>query len=229
MQFCRHCNDNGGVTDLKEPGLRERKRVATRRAIERATVELSLKKGYENVTVDEIAVAAEVSPRTFFNYFPSKEAAVIGHAPDGPDPERIEAFLAAPATQPVLDGILDLLSSFIDSKSDEEARATHRLQEMRMRLMRENPQLFRQRMESMEDVTNKMIEVVSKRLVVLDPALESDATTLRERARLVVFVSFAGLRNAWATWTERGGAGRLTECLERSFEQLHQLSSQVNV
>jgi AcrR family transcriptional regulator len=217
------------VTDVKEPGLRERKRVATRLAIERAALDLSLEKGYENVTVDEIADAADVSPRTFFNYFPSKEAAVIGHAPEGPDPEKIEAFLEAPAKQPILDGIRDLLASFLDAKSDEDARATHQLQETRMQLMLQNPHLFRQRMETMEDATNKMIEVVSKRLVVLDPALDSDPTTLRERARLVVFVSFAGMRNAWATWAERGGSGRLTECLERSFEQLHQLSSQVNV
>ncbi|GAA4175094.1 TetR family transcriptional regulator [Gryllotalpicola koreensis] len=217
------------MTDVKEPGLRERKRVATRLAIERAALDLSLDKGYENVTVDEIADAADVSPRTFFNYFPSKEAAVIGHAPEGPDPEKIEAFLEASAKQPILDGIRDLLSSFLDAKSDEDARATHQLQETRMRLMLQNPHLFRQRMETMEDATKKMIEVVSKRLLVLDPALESDPTTLRERARLVVFVSFAGVRNAWASWAERGGSGRLTECLERSFEQLHQLSSQVNV
>jgi AcrR family transcriptional regulator len=217
------------VTDLKEPGLRERKRVATRQAIERAALQLSLDKGYENVTVDEIAETADVSPRTFFNYFPSKEAAVVGHAPEGPGADKIEAFLSAPAERSILDGIRDLLATFLDAKSDEDTRAAHELQEQRMRLMLRHPHLFRQRMENMEELTNQMIELVSKRLVVLDPALENDPVTLRERARLVVFVSFAGVRNAWASWADRGGKGRLTECVNHSFEQLHMLSSQVNV
>lgn len=229
VQVCRHCNYDGGVTDLKEPGLRERKRVATRRAIEQAAVDLSLGKGYENVTIDEIAEAADISPRTFFNYFPSKEAAVIGHAPDGPEPEKVEAFLSAPPAESVLDGIRALLAGFIDAKSDEETRATHELQEQRMRVMLRHPHLFRQRMETMEDLTNQMIELVSKRLVVLDPALEGDAAALRERARLVVYVSFAGMRNAWASWAERGGKGRLAACVDQSFEQLRLLSAQVNV
>ncbi|GAA4166052.1 TetR/AcrR family transcriptional regulator [Gryllotalpicola daejeonensis] len=217
------------MTDLKEPGLRERKRVATRHAIERAALDLSLDKGYENVTIDEIAESADVSPRTFFNYFPSKEAAVVGHGPHGPDPDEIEAFLSASADQPILDGIRNLLATVIDSKSDEQTRAAHELQEQRMLLMLRHPQLFRLRMETMEELTGKMIELVSRRLVVLDPALGADPAELRERARLVVFVSFAGLRNAWASWVDAGGKGRLAECVQRSFEQLHQLSSQVNV
>jgi AcrR family transcriptional regulator len=217
------------VTDVKEPGLRERKRVATRLAIERAALGLSLEKGYEHVTVDEIAETAEVSPRTFFNYFPSKEAAVVGHAPDGPEPEKIEAFLAAPADRSILDGIRDLMVAFLDGKSDEDTRVAHELQEQRMHVMLRHPHLFRQRMENMEELTNEIIDIVSKRLLVLDPALDGESALLRERARLVVLVSFAGVRNAWASWAERGGTGRLTECVERSFEQLHQLSSQVNV
>jgi AcrR family transcriptional regulator len=229
VQVCRDCNDNGIVTDLKEPGLRERKRTATRQSIERAAIELSLDKGYDNVTVDEIAEQADVSPRTFFNYFPSKEAAVVGHAPEGPEPEEVAAFLAAPADEPILDGIRSLLASVIDSKSDEATRAAHELQERRMQLMLRYPQLFRQRMESMDELVEQMIELVSKRLLTLDPALGDEGAELRDRARLVVLVSFAGMRHAWGTWVERGGQGRLGECVKRSFEQLHLLSSQVNV
>jgi AcrR family transcriptional regulator len=217
------------VTDLREPGLRERKRVATRFAIEQAALELSLDKGYDHVTVDEIAEAADVSPRTFFNYFPSKEAAVVGHAPEGPSPEKVAAFLAAPAEQSILDGIRTMLSSLFEAKSDEHTRAVHELQERRIQLMLRHPHLFRQRMENMDEIANQMIELVSKRLVVLDPALESDEATLRERARLVVLVSFAGMRNAWASWVDHGGEGRLIECVDRSFEQLRALTSQVNV
>ncbi|HEY0248380.1 MAG TPA: TetR family transcriptional regulator [Gryllotalpicola sp.] len=216
------------MTDLKEPGLRERKRTATRHAIERAAIGLSLEKGYDNVTVDEIAEGADVSPRTFFNYFPSKEAAVLGHGPEGPEPDKIEDFLGAGPERPILDGIRVLLAAFIDNKSNEDTRAAHELQELRMQLMLRHPALFRQRMENMEELSNQMIELVSKRLLVLDPALADDATLLRERARLVVFVSFAGMRNAWASWADRGGEGRLAECVKRSFDQLHELA-RVNV
>ena len=122
-----------------------------------------------------------------------------------------------------------MLASFIEAKSDEQTRSIHELQERRMQLMLRHPNLFRQRMEGMEELTNQMIELVGKRLQRLDPGLEAGSAELRERARLVVLMSFAGMRHAWATWAERGGEGRLAECVKRSFDQLHLLSSQVNV
>lgn len=53
--------------------LRSRKRLATRRAISRVADRLFLERGFENVTVDEIAAAADVGRMTVFNYFPRKE------------------------------------------------------------------------------------------------------------------------------------------------------------
>src|SRR3954470_14712623 len=59
-------------------GLRERKRRATRAQLERAAVLLVQEVGLEHATVDAICAAVPVSPRTFFNYFESKEDAVLG-------------------------------------------------------------------------------------------------------------------------------------------------------
>ncbi|MBU3705585.1 MAG: TetR family transcriptional regulator [Mycobacterium sp.] len=66
--------DRNGVAAL---GLRERKKQRTRATIVEVAARLCAQQGYENTTVDQIAEAAEVSPRTFSRYFPSKEA-VIG-------------------------------------------------------------------------------------------------------------------------------------------------------
>ncbi|MGB3485774.1 MAG: TetR/AcrR family transcriptional regulator [Mycobacterium sp.] len=58
------------------PGLRERKKLRTRSTLVDAAAELCLAQGYDNTTVEQIAAAAEVSPRTFSRYFPTKDAVI---------------------------------------------------------------------------------------------------------------------------------------------------------
>lgn len=78
-----------------EGGLRERKKQQTRAALAEAALRLALEKGPDQVTVEEIAEAADVSVRTFFNYFPHKEHAILAR-----NPEHLEAALERLRTAP---------------------------------------------------------------------------------------------------------------------------------
>jgi AcrR family transcriptional regulator len=76
-------------------GLRERKKIKTRLAIQQHALRLIREQGYEATTVEQIAEAAEISPSTFFRYFPTKDAVVLT---DDYDPLLIEAIRAQPAS-----------------------------------------------------------------------------------------------------------------------------------
>jgi AcrR family transcriptional regulator len=81
-------------------GLRERKKTETREAIARAAVRLALERGPENVRVADIAAAADVSPRTYNNYFASIPEAICALASDRAL-ELAEAVRGRPADEPL--------------------------------------------------------------------------------------------------------------------------------
>jgi AcrR family transcriptional regulator len=87
---------------MTERGLRERKKADTRAALAAATLRLAVERGWEHVTVEAIATAADVSYRTFFNYFSSKEEALL--QPGGPDRPRLSTRLRAQSAEL---GVLD--------------------------------------------------------------------------------------------------------------------------
>jgi len=94
------------------PGLRERKKQQTRAAIADAALALFTERGFDAVTVAEVAVAANVSTATVFNYFPTKEDLLYS---------RFEAFeeelLDAIRTRPVGESVLDAFGRFILERS----------------------------------------------------------------------------------------------------------------
>src|ERR1700758_3580511 len=86
--------DNRGMQATEQPlGLRERKKIKTRHAIRREAFRLFDANGYAATTVEQIADAAEVSPSTFFRYFPAKGSPLPA---DGLDPLVLAAFKAQP-------------------------------------------------------------------------------------------------------------------------------------
>jgi AcrR family transcriptional regulator len=93
-----------------KPGLRERKKQQTRDTIARVAVELFAERGYDETTLAEIAEAADVSPRTIFSYFDSKEEILFCEAP--PELGRLKEKLEQrPDDSTTIDTLRDLLSS----------------------------------------------------------------------------------------------------------------------
>ncbi|MET4583663.1 AcrR family transcriptional regulator [Conyzicola nivalis] len=207
------------ITDVPELGLRERKRLATRRAIQFAVLELVAERGLENVTVDEISRVADISPRTFFNYFTSKEDALIGDPPTLPDDARVDEFVAAGPHSDILSGLGDMLATSGESVPDDLD-----LLKLRRSLMKQHPQLFALRMATMRTFEDQLDVVVSRRLAADEPALLDDPAELAQRSRLITFVAFGVMRHAWSCWADSGGGPtELGARLRTSFEQLNRL------
>jgi AcrR family transcriptional regulator len=112
------------IREQPPAGLRERKKARTRAAIQAAALELFERDGYTATTVDQIAERAEVSPATFFRYFPTKEDVVLH---DRYDPLLIAAFRSQPPElSPIAALRRTLRSVFHSLPADEFARERHR-------------------------------------------------------------------------------------------------------
>jgi AcrR family transcriptional regulator len=86
--------------------LRERKRTRMRLMIQSEALRLFAEQGYEQTTVEEIADAAAISPRTFFRYFPTKEDVVLW---DEYDPQVGELLAARPDDEPVAESFCAII------------------------------------------------------------------------------------------------------------------------
>ncbi|MBM2615718.1 helix-turn-helix transcriptional regulator [Actinoplanes sp. LDG1-06] len=113
-------------------GLRERKKQATREALSAAALRLALERGPENVRVDDIAEAAGVSPRTYNNYFSSREQAIVAGlhtgqfaAVDGPLSEAVVRFYThagrSPEALAMITGNAALRACYADTATTLEA------------------------------------------------------------------------------------------------------------
>jgi AcrR family transcriptional regulator len=164
-------------------GLRERKKAETRRAIGDAALALALERGPADVTVDDIAAAAGVSARTVFNYFGTKEAAILGVDPDRRR-QLLDRLEARPSSEAPLPALREALRESTVSDDGTGAVAWR----TRARLARQHPQLQTAYLASFASLEDDLTDGIARR-VGLDP--ETDAYP-----RLVVTVALTAMRVA---------------------------------
>jgi AcrR family transcriptional regulator len=122
-------------------GLRERKKARTRASLREHAIRLFRERGYQATTVEQIAAAAEVSPSTFFRYFPTKEDVILQ---DDMDARMLEAYERQPPDlSPVAAfrmAIHEVLASYSDADIaliNETSRLMHTVPELRSRALDE--------------------------------------------------------------------------------------------
>ncbi len=188
-------------------GLRERKKAQTRRALTVAAIQLSIERGSpDRVTVEEISDAADVSPRTFFNYFSSKEDAILGV-----DPDRRAGLRAELELRPIDETPVDALRAALLATAegiDENAE----LWAQRLQLVREHPSLSPGYVASFADFERGLVEAMAARLD-LDP--DTDLYPA-----IVVATALTVMRVTVKHWQANDGDTPLTELLDLAFDQL---------
>ncbi|MCU1445177.1 TetR/AcrR family transcriptional regulator [Cryobacterium sp.] len=203
-----------------ELGLRERKRLATRREIQRAVLTLCAQRGIDKVTVEEISRFAEISPRTFFNYFASKDSALVGDELELACESDIQRFIAGGPDGDVLVDLATLIGlSLQNTDGDRE------IHELRRALMKDNSHLFTMRMATLRDFEAGLQAIVERRFAADDPRLAVNPQVLSQRALLFTLVAMAATRHAWRCWAEADDCSPLSAWVAKSFRELYTVTS----
>ena len=177
-------------TETSQPGLRERKKLACRASLVDAAQRLVSRDGLDRVTVEEICAEAGVSARTFFNYFESKDDAVLGHEPMSNAPEAEAVFAAGGPTGEHLADLGVLLTSMFAGREidrDRMARA--------MSITETEPRLLARQMMHIEENHADMTALAAARL---GEAPES------HRVALLSILAGAMMRASFVRWHALG-------------------------
>jgi AcrR family transcriptional regulator len=188
------------------PGLRERKKLATRQALSNAALQLALERGWGNIVREDITALAEVSVRTFNNYFSSKEEAIVSLAVDRAG--RIAAALRArPAAEPLavaITGAFDGQYAGADQAGDEWAS--------RIRLIVSAPELRAEYLKALAVIERSLAEAVAERL---GTSLEHDLYP-----HVLAAAVCGAERVAITRWLESGPPGGLRGLLREALAQV---------
>jgi AcrR family transcriptional regulator len=181
-------------------GLRQRKKQKTRESIQRTALRLFEKQGYEETTIEQIAAAAEISPSTFFNYFPTKEDVVLY---DAYDPVAIRMFLERPKDEPLEVGLREVLKNLAALFESDE-----RMILARGRFFFEVPALRARLWDELERVQLLILEMLAKRT-----GRSPDDFELRVAARVVT----AAILEASKEWMQSNGRHGLAGLANRAL------------
>jgi AcrR family transcriptional regulator len=138
-------------------GLRERKKIQTREAIRREACRLIDVHGYANTTVEQIADAAEISPSTFFRYFPSKESVLMA---DDLDPVLLDALIRQPAELSPIQALRGAFKFTLETMSEEEWE----FERTRQRLIFSIPELKAAQLDEFFRTIRMTTEALAQRL-----------------------------------------------------------------
>ncbi|MGI5167342.1 TetR family transcriptional regulator [Spirillospora sp. CA-253888] len=185
--------------------LRERKKLRTRRAIQDHALRLFTARGYDATTVEQIAAAAEVSPSTFFRYFPTKEDLVLNDEYDPVIEERLRAQPPELAPLAALRAALrEVFPYFVQANVDTIMA--------RIRLITEVPAVQARMHQTLRGGTMRVLtDVFAERSgrPVTDPQVQAFAWAV-----------IGVLQAAMYTWQDGGCEQDLAELLDRNLEFL---------
>ena len=177
--------------------LRERKKSATRRSIEDAAWELFSERGYADTSVDEIAERAGVAPRTFFRYFPNKEAVLYGEADEVLE-ALAETFRSRPADEPLGVSLVAAIEAI-----------TVRFEKDRDKMIR---RFEMQKAAGLEDLGEVVRQRFAKQIADLVREREADKPDAELRARVVAGALMTTNAVSMEYWLENGAEGNPSDC-----------------
>jgi AcrR family transcriptional regulator len=187
-------------------GLRERKKAETRAALQDAALRLAAQHGVDKVSIEAIADAVGVSPRTFFNYFPSKEDAIVGMSPAVPSP--VAGLLRGrPADEAPLDALRVAIKGSVERLQEDPDRW-----EMRRQLVLRHPELAARYAARLAQVEQDLVIEIAGRLG-LDPDHDLNPGT-------VVGAAMSAARVAMTVWQNFDHPPDLEGLIDRAFDQL---------
>lgn len=156
-------------------GLRERKKTETRAALSTAALRLALEKGADNVRVDEIAEAANVSPRTYNNYFASREQAIVAGITASRALQVSAALRSRPADEPLVESII---FAFAEQYREPPTEA--------LALITSTPSLREAYLDSTSSMEPPIVDVISERTGKDPLGAEVLAAAVSAAARIAV-------------------------------------------
>ncbi len=194
----------GVVTIDQAPTRRERKKLETRQALERAALRLFAEQGYEQTTVEDIAEAADVAVRTFFRYFSSKQDVLFGDVVTD-RVSRLRSELAArPRSETPIESIIAVMALLDVGSAEEEEQIL-----ARMDLMRQQPAMVTRYLDLINAMRLAVVEFVAER-TGLDP--RNDMYPL-----LVAGACAASWDTSLTLWAESGGRLSMRDLRDEAF------------